>query len=1161
MITESSDIKLNLAGHNNSQPRFRNVFEKPYFKKIGRLLYRLWRLLAEICVVIMTLAMIWLYILSWLLTQQSINVSGARNNIGLLFADTVAGAGVDIPSMRLDWYPATDDIVFTGENISIKSDDGVEIQKLETLKSFFPLKDVRQAIVVPRKVQLRGGVVSWIEDEKGRIRAGLGTPETLGRLGPLWEGQRATERRSAELNLDGVKYVDIQGATAFYINEINGLNLSLNKASLKFEAVDDKLFFDLGGNLKQAREGNQTPISLSVKTNRIFQNFDVSFNTTQLNPSDAGPSKGRYKQLRDLNAPIDLSGAFIFNRQSGLQAAELNIDVSEGNMNVPFQTKPYTFDQLRFVADLDPGAAVMEISQFSFLSDKLQFSSQGALSELGKISDGDINSSPLFSLELEDLKFDMRPIFSNEVGLKSLDMSGRIDVDDRTLEVETLTLDRFTHQLAANLFVKLNPVGELIEIKSQGEMSGVMTAPELLEFWPVKFADGARRWIDRSVLAGNINRLSFDVDFLDEGEGLSEKALIMDFVVSEGTVQYISTMTPMTNVEGVGRIENNALMASISKGNIGAVQLQPSQADIPRLRPKGGDMILSVNASGQAADLLSLVNQKPFQFADRYGVNPQDVGGQGQIRLGITRPLLEFFDRDRILYDVKGNFTDATAPFQIGSNRVTQGNVNMTANREGLKAEGVANIGPWRTNIKWEETFDQGLTPTRYHVFGDMDHTILDEFGVGGREFFDGVIGIDIRATGKGLALEGGDLIADFKDTEITIGDYWTKQKGVSGNMSASLKRSEAGMNVEAINIDAPGLEISGDVSFTPNFALQNLSLNRISISDVIKGRLNIRPDNRREILSASFMGETLDISTLIDNSLSDQTSTFDVPIIFSGGVDQLILDPLYTAENASFLYSHNGEAMTSVRLAGDTPEGRLNINLTTDDEVGKRKVAIELPSAGAATQAFLGVNSLKDGRVTITGTLPLPGEDGPYIGDLIVEDFTLMDAPVLAQLLSIGSLKGLFDTLSGEGLGFERMEMPFQLLGGVLSVRDGYVYGPALGMTGEGNINLTDQSVDLDGAIAPAYTTNSLLGDIPLIGDVFGGKKGEGVLALSYTVTGPFDSMQVAVNPLSAITPGFMRDIFRKEREDISRQEKVQERKNETGDKPEFENTPLDNE
>jgi len=1141
MTTDGNHIVYGKEGEPNDKVTLESRSDSLLFDRIRKVLYRIWRLFAEFSVVIMTLAIAWLYTLSWLLTQQSIDVSGARNNIGLFFADTIAGAGVDIPSMRLDWYPATDDIVFTGEDISVKSDDGTEIQKLKTLKSFFPLKDVQQAIVIPRKVQLDGGVVSWVEDSEGRIRAGLGTPETLGRLGPLWEGRRATERREAQLNLDGVQYVDIKGATAFYINETNGLNLALKDATLKFDHIDEGLNFVLGGNFLQSKTVETTPLKLKIKTERDFQNFDVSFGAKNLNLSDIGPSKGRYKQVSDLNAPSDIEGAFEFNRLSGLKSADVSVNIFEGNLKVPFQETPYSFNAFRLAASLNPGDAIMDVTQFDLNSDKLGFTSKGTLSELGKISDGDINTSPLFSLTFDDLGFDLSPILKDRIDLKNLILSGRIDVDDRTLDVETLRVDRGTHRLNSNLYAKLDRNGGLSTIRSRGDMAGIMTAPELLDVWPVKFADGARRWIERSVLEGDINTLSYRAEFSDEGEGLLEKEMILDFSVSKGTVKYISTMTPITNFEGVGRIENNALTASISKGNIGPVTLLSGEASIPRLRPKGGDMIITVDAMGEASDLLSLVNQKPFQFADRYNVDPKDVGGQGQVTLGITRPLLEFFDRDRILYDVTGKFTNATAPFQIGDNRVTQGDVTMDVDRTGLKVEGMANIGPWRTNLKWEETFDEGLTPTRYHVYGDMDHSVLDGFGFGGREFFDGKIGVDIRATGQGLALEAGQLKADLKETEITLGDYWTKQTGVEAGLSAALKRDEQGTYIDNIDITAPDLKVIGDVSFTSNFALRDLSLSTLQISDFIEGQLTLKPDTSRELLSGSFSGKKLDISRLIDTSLSNQTSTFDVPIIFSGETQELVLDPLYITKNASFLYSHNGQAMTSVRLSAETSEGDMRIDLKTDNEQSKRTVVIDLPSAGTAAKALLGIDSLKNGRVNITGTLPLPGEEGAYIGDVNIEDFTLMDAPVLAQLLSLGSLTGLFDTLSGEGLTFERLEMPFQLLGDTLSVRDAYVFGPALGMTGDGNVNLLDKTIDLDGAIAPAYTANSLLGDIPLLGDIFGGKKGEGVLALSYTVSGPFEATQVAVNPLSAITPGFLRDIFRKDREDILTQEQLE--------------------
>ena len=67
-----------------------------------------------------------------------------------------------------------------------------------------------------------------------------------------------------------------------------------------------------------------------------------------------------------------------------------------------------------------------------------------------------------------------------------------------------------------------------------------------------------------------------------------------------------------------------------------------------------------------------------------------------------------------------------------------------------------------------------------------------------------------------------------------------------------------------------------------------------------------------------------------------------------------------------------------------------------------------------------------------------------------------------------------------------------------------------------------------------PAYTANSVLGDIPVLGDIFVQEKDGGLFALTYTISGPFEQTQVAVNPLSALTPGFLRGIFKRDRSEI---------------------------
>ena len=69
--------------------------------------------------------------------------------------------------------------------------------------------------------------------------------------------------------------------------------------------------------------------------------------------------------------------------------------------------------------------------------------------------------------------------------------------------------------------------------------------------------------------------------------------------------------------------------------------------------------------------------------------------------------------------------------------------------------------------------------------------------------------------------------------------------------------------------------------------------------------------------------------------------------------------------------------------------------------------------------------------------------------------------------------------------------------------------------------------SLDLQGTIVPAYFFNSLLGNVPLIGRLFSPERGGGVFAASYSLRGKLDDPDVTVNPLSALTPGFLRGVF----------------------------------
>jgi hypothetical protein len=66
-----------------------------------------------------------------------------------------------------------------------------------------------------------------------------------------------------------------------------------------------------------------------------------------------------------------------------------------------------------------------------------------------------------------------------------------------------------------------------------------------------------------------------------------------------------------------------------------------------------------------------------------------------------------------------------------------------------------------------------------------------------------------------------------------------------------------------------------------------------------------------------------------------------------------------------------------------------------------------------------------------------------------------------------------------------------------------------------------------LKGNIIPARFLNSILNNIPLIGPLLSGGKGEGLFGIAYTVKGKFEEPEISLNPLSALAPGFFRKIF----------------------------------
>ena len=141
----------------------------------------------------------------------------------------------------------------------------------------------------------------------------------------------------------------------------------------------------------------------------------------------------------------------------------------------------------------------------------------------------------------------------------------------------------------------------------------------------------------------------------------------------------------------------------------------------------------------------------------------------------------------------------------------------------------------------------------------------------------------------------------------------------------------------------------------------------------------------------------------------------------------------------------------------------------------------------------------------------------------LKINDFKLKELPALTKILTLASLQGIADLLTGEGIRFNEFEMKFRNENKLMTIDEIYAIGPAISLMMDGYVQ-DDELISLRGTLVPATTLNKVIGSLPLLGEILVGRKtGEGVFGVSFKIKGPPKKTKTTVNPIKTLTPRFI--------------------------------------
>ena len=267
------------------------------------------------------------------------------------------------------------------------------------------------------------------------------------------------------------------------------------------------------------------------------------------------------------------------------------------------------------------------------------------------------------------------------------------------------------------------------------------------------------------------------------------------------------------------------------------------------------------------------------------------------------------------------------------------------------------------------------------------------------------------------------------------------------------------------------------------------------------------------EIFDAQPLLKTLykksDRKTFSKNFTSDIKINFDKA--FTGTNDEIF--------DIGMIASINKGSFSKLSLKGNFSEDEIVEMSIYQIDDNKKTLQVISDRARPFIKNFDFIKGFEEGKLEYESTI----SKGVSNSNLIINDFKVSKVPALAQLLTLASLQGIADTLSGEGIRFESFEMKSKSENNVLDIEDALAMGPAVSILLEGYVD-KGRVISLRGTLVPATKLNSIIASIPLVGDILVGKKiGEGVVGVSFKMKGPPKNIKTTVNPIKTLTPRFI--------------------------------------
>jgi hypothetical protein len=1011
--------------------------------------------------------------LAWRVTQGPISLAFLAPYVSEALALPQLGFRVDVADVVLAWSDRDQTLRLRLIDARYRAADERAVLRIPAVDMDLSGPSLLRGVIAPRYVRATGVEARLVRDAQGNFQLGL--PET------------APEEASAEVSPTPM-HADDQAAQAMFAAIFELLS--------RPPSLDDPL-----GQLQ----------TVSILADRLVIE-DWKLNQRWVVPqAQIGFQRGEGHVYGTLEGALDWR-----SRRVDLKV-DADYTVAERSARVTLyfaNVEPSDFaDVVPELAPLDYIAAPLSGSLTLTVNDTGE--QLGLNFDLG-VGEGQINVPDILvqPLALKDAKF--RGYADGDKGILFLD------------EASLTFADGFRASFGGTM---TRQDGERYSVDIQGQFFDLQT-DRLAQYWPPGMAKNARDWVTGHLAGGKVNagRIAAKLtpDMVAGTARLGRDAIKLDFTFEGMTVDYLPPMSKMTDGKGIANLDADVFTLNLESARVGRIESGPGSVKITGLQDRDQFADISNIARGTSADVLALIDQKPLGFPSKLGIKPSGVGGSGEVRFRLRFPLLVNLKTDDIVVNADADLKDLSMGGLLGRYDLSQGQMKLRVDTKGLEANGTAALNGVPLQIGWREEFSARAPITaRYALKGRIDEAQRKALGYPLAPYIDGPAeaSLEIEERRGGETAIGGEF--DLREATIAVADaYLLKPPGMPATGRTQI-RTRTGQPVQFDVIELASAAMTGKAKATLNAdnswsaEIDQLKVGEGPQQGDAHGRIAFAANGDAQI---ALTGRRYDLRPFVQALFDENTppGTVKPRMTLALRFDEARIDDTLELRNMALNAQRAPTRMERVSLAaGFHTRGGLTLDVAP--ALNGRNLKLVSDNAGAVLQ-FLGISDMQGGTMDVSGryddTLPTQ----PLTGRMTLRNVKAVRAPFLARLFGAASFAGLGALLSGEGITFETGDIPFQERDGILTIQPSRLSGPQLGISLEGHINQHSDTVNISGTAVPAFVLNTMLGKIPLLGDLL---VGDGIIGVNFAVSGPKTDPQFTVNPLSAIAPGFLRRLF----------------------------------